>query len=266
MSRKTNVAAAVLLVALCGSIAAIALSRGGNLESAGPSTVPHKGWILHVQRVGRAVPFAGAGHFSTYKWDTYTETGAPYRTRMVGSTWVGAPEANLEQGRAGGESFVFDPKTKTIYSQQRDADDQGFDDPAAANRERVKSGEWKIAARTTLDGRSVLKITNVVPRSVYYLDATTYVLVRLESPGNPLRQAGGAKRSLCDSVQTGSQYPDTTSVIDTTVYEYLPPTTENEKLVDVDDVHPGAISKPAASMPTRLREQVAPPNCFGIRR
>jgi hypothetical protein len=265
MSRKTNIGAAVLAVAV-GAVAAISLTRGEGIGDAGPSSVPHKGWILHVQRVGRAVPYAGAGHFATYKWDTYTETDAPYRTRMVGSTWVGAPEANLEQGRVDGGSFVYDPKTKTIYSQERDADGQELDDPAAANRERVESGEWKIAARTTLDGRPVIKIANVVPGSTYYLDATSYVLVRLESPGNPLQQPGGAKRSLCDSVQTGSRYPDTKSVIDTTVYEYLPPTKENKRLVNVDEAHPGASSKPAGAMPKRLREQVAPPNCFGIQK
>ena len=44
-------------------------------------------------------------------------------------------------------------------------------------------------------------------------------------------------------------------------YEYLPPTKQNQKLLDVRAQHPRAATRPAATMPKPFAQVVHPPTC-----
>jgi hypothetical protein len=223
-----------------------------------PAATFHKGWIFHQRRELTMVPYAGAGHYVHLVTESWKETSPPYRSRDLTypAYWAGT---RVEMGASGRERYAYDPLSKTIY-ESSSASAGSFADPAARNRQMIESGRWKVAKRTTIDGRPVMRIDNAIPTVVYYVDAQTYELVRIESQGYPLKQRGTPKPPTC-SYSISPETPATKTVDKLLTYEYLPPTKANEKLLDIQKQHPSAPTAPAKSMPKQFKSVVDPPGC-----
>jgi hypothetical protein len=66
---------------VCSSSAASTAFGVGSGNSATPSPVFHRGWILHQRHALTIVPYAGAGHYVKLIDESWKQTSPPYRTR-----------------------------------------------------------------------------------------------------------------------------------------------------------------------------------------
>jgi hypothetical protein len=247
------VAALIATVAVGSAVYKLAFG-GGDLSSATPSATYRRGWIFHEKRELTLVPYPGAGHYVHLVTEHWKETAPPYRARALTYPSYSA-QTRVEMGSAGSDRYAYDPRSKTIY------EDRGtptpFHDSAAYNRQMIETGRWKVAKKLVLDGRNVLRIENAIPTVTYYVDADTYVLDRIEAHGYPLEQPGKPKPHACTYIDT----EPTKTVDQLQVYEYLPPTKDNLKLLDIQAHHPSAPTLPANAMPKQFKTVVNPPSC-----
>ena len=262
--RRRRIGIAVAGVVAVGLAAAIwfLLVRGGGPEATdsgggAPSVAFHEGWIFHERREMRLVPYPGAGHFVTLTIESWQQTSPPYRKRSLdyGEYWAGK---RVESSSADGRMSYYDPATSTIYEDTGGS--RPFVDAAANARRSIESGRWKVT-RTTLAGRPVLRYDDEPYQITIWVDAKTYVPVRTDSSGFPLRQPKGRKVRPPCVYQEGLGMLPTRTVERWLTYEYLPPTTQNLKLLDVRAQHPRATTRPGSAMPKPFAQVVHPPAC-----
>jgi hypothetical protein len=267
--RRFVVAAAVLLAA--GLVVGIyfGLIRGGDLFGAGsggpaaPSAVYHRGWILHERHELKIVPYAGAGHYVKLISESWKQSSRPYRRRELTypALWN---DARVERSRSELDRYAYDPKTNTIFEDPYEdphSPGAGFIDPAQKARRMIESGQWKVAKTTGANGTPLLLFNDPAVGMKILFDAKTYVPLRVESLGFPLNQRRSQQPGPTCSFQESPQLPPSTTVDRTLTYEYLPPTKDNEKLVDIQQQHPSARTAPAKQMPKRFESIVNPPGC-----
>lgn len=257
LSRK-QISVGALFAIVAATALGIYLTRPSSPAPAAASAVYRRGWIFHERREITMVPYPGAGHYVHLVTERWKETVPPYRTRTLSypAFWT---EKRVEIGSNGSDQQAYDPRSNTIY--ERSGSAVPFSDPAAHNRQMIRSGQWKIAKTTTIDGRKVFRIDDAIATVAYYVDAINYQLVEVDSPGFPLRQPGGKKVRPPCSYRKSPQMPQTTDVDRLLTYEYLPPTKPNEKLLDIRTQHPGARTAPASAAPKQFKIVVNPPQC-----
>jgi hypothetical protein len=229
--------------------------------------------ILHVRYTVDGVPWAGAGRVAHITVEAWRELGSR-RYRVVSDGIVAG--RTIEVASDGGDPShlqIFDPRAGAIYtlpprsgvlSLGPSSSFNAFSDLAATLRSALEGGTladvWQVG-RTTLGGRDVYRISNAQSSgsgptgTTYFVDAETYVPVRVEEPGMPKDQRGGpyAKRPTTWSVNARTPASLTATTI--SVYETLPLDDAN-RLLDEQAAHPDAKLLPAPELPADLAARV----------
>jgi hypothetical protein len=170
----------------------------------GAITAP-AGVIVHVKEVG-----VQDGTPVAVEW--WQRTSPPYALRMI----KGPVGGQIEAAGDGKTSFRYDPSTNTVV-ETRDARAPELVDPMAGVRAQLADGNARVAGTATIDGTALYKIE--LPTGVIaYFDTTTYQPMYLDNP----QRDGSVVR---------------TRVV---IYEELPMTPQNAKLLDITAQHPGA--------------------------
>jgi len=113
----------------------------------------------------------------------------------------------------------YDPNTNTIFalSGVKGGASSLFSDPFARVRQELRRGTAAVLGEATIDGRKAYEI-RLDEQTTGYFDESTYLPLRLD------RSRGGA-------VVARSRVA---------VYQYLPATEANVRLLDLQNRHPGA--------------------------
>lgn len=240
------------------------------LKRALSAVSPRPGWVFHAKSEWTLVPIAGAGRYAHVTSEVWKQNGPPYRFRLVNPNLL---SPGFEVGGTGdpARAFVHDAKTNTLYRDDRLAaaaspppgwyaqDIVAIEDVAARIGQQIEAGA--PVTRTHVDGRSVYRFGTGqnTPTGfdgwTYYLDAKTYVPVRIETQGYPLEQPGGV---TTNGRFVSSKYPATKTVERIVSYEYVPPTAAALKRADIEAQHPAAARATAAQMPPAVRDDVHP--------
>jgi hypothetical protein len=193
---------------------------------------PQAGTILHERAL---VTIQG---MAPTQYELWQETDSPYAYRVIKfgheASWNGTVLAG------------YDSATNTIVDQPGSPSSRPTyapDDMAAQLRALVQSGQANIDQTTTFNGVPAYKLAVTGAKSPF-LNGTVYVAksdyhpleiqTNLSSP--PQKGAGGGKQhTAVKNNSTGT--PET---IDFQTYEYLPATSTNLKLLDLQAQHPGA--------------------------
>jgi hypothetical protein len=238
---------AVVVIAAAAVVALALRSSGG----ATVSQTVRRGWILHEKIEVTHVPYAGAGRYIRSVEEKWV-ADAPTRSYRATMGWSAMP-VEIGGDRTGGEAY--DPDTKTIYADP--VGRVGFPDPTDYYRQARALGTPRVIGQAQIDGTAVEKVTvanEAFDGMVFYLDRTTNRVVRLDTPGLPLKQPGAASGSAC-SFRYGTP---STSVIRVLVYEYLKPTEARLRQLDLEAQHPHANHQPATAMPRQFRQRLHP--------
>jgi hypothetical protein len=233
---------AALLVAVAGA-AIVGVTVFG---AAGPQTETANAAILHRVATALAPPAGTILHeravvtiqgMAPATYELWQESDSPYAYRVIKfgheASWNGSVLAS------------YDSSTNTIVEQPGGPSSNSAyapDDQAAQLRALVASGQARIDAYTTFDGVPAYKLT-VTGASSPFLNGTVFVA---KSNYHPLqiqttlsgedRKPGGAG-DHSSTTGAGSDVPET---IDFQTYEYLPATSANLQLLDLQAQHPGA--------------------------
>jgi hypothetical protein len=223
---------------------ALTPARGATvLARVSAALAPHVGWILHQRETTRQVEPA-TGLYGRTSSELWAQNVAPYRFRKITTAAGSSP---LELGGTGRprKGLDFDPQTHAFYRVDAlvrpSANQTRLPDAAIQIRDAIATGKARVTGRTTIKGRKAYRIQlRIVPsvEMTAFVDAATYKPLRLETAGLPFR--GRASRSV-------------TTIF---TYEYLPPTTANARLADIQAKHPTVTTAPASTMPTRLRKRL----------
>jgi hypothetical protein len=223
------------------------------------ATAPAQSGILHLRYETVGVPFAGAGKTIHVTVESWRELGGAHRSRTVSDAIV--PPATLEVYGGKDGMVLYDPRTNGLYDLTgRSLQPLGpsssapvFAYSASTLRDQLERGDvadvWKVT-RAQLDGRDVFRIERRTPgnpfqvRSVY-VDARTYVPVRVDEGGFPRDQPGGPYAEPRRGWTMGSRYAPSVTVTTIQTYETLP---EDGAELDPAVLHPGARSLPVAEL------------------
>jgi hypothetical protein len=248
--RRTLVAArgAAVLVAVTGA-AIVGLTVFG---AAGPQTETANGAILHRVATALASPAGTILHeqavvtiqgMAPATYELWQESDSPYAYRVIKfgheASWNGSVLATYDSSRNTIVDQPGSPSSNSAYAP---------DDQATQLRTLVASGGASIDADTTFHGVPAYKLT-VTGASSPFLNGTVYVaksnyhplqiqttLSGKTHPSTSDRSANkGAYHTTAKS--PGSPLPET---IDFQTYEYLPATSANLQLLDLQAQHPGA--------------------------
>jgi hypothetical protein len=202
----TAVAAVVMLVGLS------VVSGPGGRGTAQAAVVrrllaavdPSSGVILHAR-----VTIVGAGSGSSEFWQL---TNPPYSYRGIKQSG----RLSAEFADTGTQSESYDPATNTI-SERPDSAPAQFTNVFANIREALASGQAQLDGTTSIDGQNVY-VVKLANGGTGYFNTSTYRPILLKVPS-----------------VTGQ-----TITYMVAVFEYLPATTENLRLLSITDQHPGA--------------------------
>jgi hypothetical protein len=246
------VAGAVGLGAL-GAITVFGTSASSVVERATAALAVPSDAIVHVSIVGRQDN--GDGTVSTWRTESWRSTSAPYASRQVEQ--VGGDRAvETGSTGAGATTAVYDAARNTVYVQHEAASDRsggvvpgkvlrwydangkvhrvvestrrpsstGPAEPSPAEepfRQQVlallRSGEARETGRTTIGGRSAIRIATPTGGATYFVDADTYDPIEFRTVG----ESGG-------------------TVMRFVVYEQLARDAVTNKLLSVEAQHPDA--------------------------
>jgi hypothetical protein len=247
--RRVLLLGAAVAVAVAVALAAVAPWRGGPTildRAAAAVLAPADGQILYESiTIGRISGVRG-GVIHVHVW---IEGASPGRFRV---TYDGPGQPGDVGGTLGGVTGlsyfpadgVLDPVAFYHPISQSDLD------PAAFIKKALTSGRAQLQGRTTLRGRDVVRIRlssrfsgRLTPIAIYLVDARTYRPVRITMLATtrpdpyllgfplggdslaPYRPVMGLEHSfVCDFAQ----------------YRYLAPTRANQKLANIQSVHPHA--------------------------
>jgi hypothetical protein len=242
--RRTVVAArgAALLLAVT-SAAIVGLTVFG---AAGPQTETASAAILHRVATALAPPAGTILHeqavvtiqgMAPATYELWQKSDSPYAYRVIKfgheASWNGSVLASYDSSMNTIVDQCGSPSSNSSYAP---------DDQAAELRALVASGQAQIDQETTFQGVPAYKLT-VTGASSPFLNGTVYVA---KSDYHPLEiqttltsethPSGGA--SDHSGVKgTGTSASET---IDFQTYEYLPATSSNLQLLDLQAQHPGA--------------------------
>jgi hypothetical protein len=215
--RRNRLALGSALAAATAAAAVVVLI--GNGGSGGPSSAnaailahvarvmsPPLNLIVHVKESG----VQPDGTPVSVEW--WQETNPPYAVRII----KGASNQAYEGSRDGTSNSLYDPATNTIH-QQASSKSLTLTDPVETVRAELGNGTANIAGPVTIESQSLYKIA--LPNGVIgYFDQSDYRPVYLDNP-------------------QGDGTVVRTHVL---VYEELPLTSENKRLLSVTAQHPNA--------------------------
>lgn len=170
------------------------------------ASTPPANLVVHVKETGTQAD----GTQVTAEW--WQETSPPYAFRLI----KGPVGAQIDGGSDGTTYSQYDAATDTIY-RQPDSPPPTLIDPIETMRAGLVDGTARIAGTVTIAGRSLYEI-DLPDGVVGYFDKADYRPAYIDNP-----QRGG-------------------SIVRTqvVVYDELPLTAGNEKLVSVAAGHPGS--------------------------
>jgi len=242
--RRTLAAArgAALLVATAAAVLAgvTVFGASGSQTDAADAAVLHRvatalappaGTILHERAIVTIQGMAPA------KYELWQESKSPYAYRVIKfgheATWNGSVLASYNSSTNTIVDQPGAPSSNSAYAP---------DDQAAELRALVASGLAHIDRETTFKGVRAYKLT-VTGASSPFLNGTVYVaksdyhpLEIQTSLASDAHKGGGGKDH--SAVQTGGR--PVSETIDFQTFEYLPPTSANLQLLDLQAQHPGA--------------------------
>jgi hypothetical protein len=228
--RRTLVAArgAALIVAVAGAAIAGLTIFG----AAGPQTETANAAVLHKVATALAPPAGTILHeqamvtiqgMAPATYELWQESDSPYAYRVIKfgheASWNGSVLASYDSGTNTIVDQPGAPSSNSAYAP---------DDQAAQLRALVASGQARIDANTTFHGVPAYKLT-VTGASSPFLNGTDYVA---KGDYHPLEIQTTVSSSL-----SSAGIPET---IDFQTYEYLPATSANLQLLDLQAQHPGA--------------------------
>jgi hypothetical protein len=273
------IAAAVVAAAAAGVLLAAPWQSGPGEAHAATivrrvlaAVAPQPHTIFHERYRVTGVPFAGAGRTVTIANELWRESGGT-GYRMVDESLV--PSVPIERATApGGGSLVYDPRAGAIYRLPPatallpvgpSSSAGGLGNVTATLRDDLAGGGladgWTVT-RTALAGRDVYRISNMLDSpagptgTTLYVDAATYVPVRIEEPGLPKDEPGGPRTRPGGSYSVGPRTPRSLTVTDILTYETLEATAANLALLDLTSAHPGARELPSTELPSDLQPRV----------
>jgi hypothetical protein len=212
-------AIAALLVVFTGG-PQVSSADAAILHRVAASLAPPGGTILHERAT------VTVGDQAPMPYELWEQADSPHAYRVVKFG---------HEGAWNGSAFLdYDEGSNTINSQAASGGTRDPNDPAAALRSLVESGQATVDAETTYRGVPAYRLTVNGAAQRYlngtvYVDRTTYRPLRIETTMD---------------LTTGPVY----ETIDFQTYEYLPATTANLELLDIAAQHPGArvVSAPAS--------------------
>lgn len=244
-----------------------AASAATILERVAAATAPPQSGIVHLRYETVGVPFAGAGKTIRVTVESWRELGGDRRSRTVSGAI--APPATVEIFGGKRPLQLYDPRTNGLYDLAGrsvlplgpSSAIGGFGQSASTLRDQLESGDvadtWTVT-RTTLDGRDVYRIDHRTTGDTYeiralYVDAKTYVPVRIDESGPPKDQPGGPYTQPRRSFTVGRHYPPSVSVTTIETYETL---ADGSVALDAAAVHPGARELPVSELRPDVAAQV----------
>jgi hypothetical protein len=199
------IATAIVLLAWPGPTAGPSAADAAIIRHALHAITSPPNVIVHVKETG----FQGGTPVAAEWWQ---ETSPPYALRMI----KGAVGREHEGADNGTTSFQYDPATNTLVATP-DSSPSAPVDPIAGVREQLAHGDAEVMGQVTIDGTALYKIK--LPTGVIaYFDTVDYRPMYLDNP----QDDGSVVR---------------TRVV---VYQELPLTPDNARLVSITAQHPDA--------------------------
>lgn len=217
------------------------------LRRVAAATSPKPGWVFHERTVTLAPGYPQRTE------DIWRQDAPPYRFRTVSQWSDDTPSVEVGGTTEPPRLFVYDAASRRLYRNppQIPLRHGPYQDQALALRQQLagkpvtpQGGRWRVMSRTKLDGRSVYRLTLVMPPPIgyvrldYYVDAKTYVPVRVVTP------------TIAN--------PSANEVTRFEVYEYLPPTADSLKLADIRAQHARVATEPGTRMPSDVFARLLP--------
>jgi hypothetical protein len=238
------------------------------------ATEPPPSGILHVRFTVDGVPWAGAGRVAHTTVEEWRELGGR-RYRVVSDAIVPGRTIDLaSDGESPSRLRIFDPRSGAVYTlppgsavrtNGPSSSFNAFSDLAATLRDALPGGMladvWKVT-RATLAGRDVYRISNAQTSAngpngtTYFVDAETYVPVRVEEAGMPKDQRGGPYAKPPAAWSVNARTPASLTVTTISTYETLPLDDANLRLLDERRAHPDAQERPGADLPADIAAHV----------
>jgi hypothetical protein len=148
---------------------------------------------------------AGVHGGVTFENEVWRQTAPPYAGRAI--------KDREEFSNDGTTAFEYDPATNTIYESPDSSSPTPFSDPIAKVRQGLASGQAEVDGTVVIEGASLYKVA-MPDGTVGYFDTRNYAPRYVDVP-----QVGRLR---------------------VVVYEYLPMTPANQKLLSVIAQHPSA--------------------------
>jgi hypothetical protein len=206
------------LAGLVAATAAVAMALIGTGSPGGPTAADAA--ILHRTLAAVTGPGNEILHVktidvtdgTTFVGEWWQQTSRPYASRGMKG-----PLGQLgESADNGTTSYMYDPATNTIY-QHPDNRAPTFTDPISMIRQQLANGQATVTGKTTIAGQSLygIRLSNGITT---YVDKGSYI-----------------PRYIDDAQRNGA-----TLRFKVVVYQYLPSTAQNLRLLSITKQHPNA--------------------------
>jgi len=210
--------------------------------------------VARIKRLLRYGPRSWTGHARLW-----IEGGPPHRFRFTitgrwGHSSIAMPPTEpTELGGtiSGFDGLAYDPHSRSLYAVAFDVrPTQSALDPAAFVKAALTAGHARVEATTTIRGRKAVHILvraevlgHLEPVGDYYVDARTYQPIRVvishgEYRGQGANLPGMPLTSLTLTEQATLPPIDGRYAFDFNHYQQITPTAANEKLTDINAMHP----------------------------
>ncbi|MFZ1992550.1 MAG: hypothetical protein WAU75_00455 [Solirubrobacteraceae bacterium] len=211
VSRRMAFRASAVSAAAAAVAAAVLVLVVGTNGSGGPTAADAA--IIHHALTAVTPPAGDILHAEmtgvhsgvTFVNEVWRQTAPPYVGRAI--------KDHEEFSISGTTESDYDPATNTIYEHPNPASQRPFADPVAKIRQELASGQAHVNGTVVIDGASLYEV-DMPDRTVGYFDTGTYALRYVDVP-----QVGRLR---------------------VVIYEYLPMTSANQKLLSVIAQHPSA--------------------------
>ena len=207
MSRRIAVGASAFSAAAAAVLVLVIGTSGSGGPTAADAAIIHHALTSVTPPAGDILhtKVTGVHGGVTFRNEVWRQTAPPYAGRAI--------KDNEEFSNNSTTASEYDPATNTVYEQPNSSSPTPFTDPVAKIRQALASGQAQVAGTVVIDGASLYKVD--MPKGmVGYFDTRNYAVRYVDVP-----QVGRLR---------------------VVVYEYLPMTPANQKLLSVTGEHPGA--------------------------
>jgi hypothetical protein len=207
VSRRMAFGASAVAAAAAAVVVLVVGTNGSGEPTAADAAIIHHALTAVTPPAGDILhtEMTGVQSGVTFVNEVWRQTAPPYVGRAI--------KDHEEFSISGTTESDYDPATNTIYEHPDPASQRPFADPVAKIRQELASGQAHVNGTVVIDGAS-LYIVDMPDGTVGYFDTRTYALRYVDVP-----QVGRLR---------------------VVVYEYLPMTSANQKLLSVIAQHPSA--------------------------